>query len=248
MNRENALALDKKEEDKGIFGNFFDNVSWLMFGRGYSAYNHDAREVFQNRVPELQLDSFPNYDLFHYMQTREVERIMEENCITIHAVSREIIVRGVETGENLYDFLRHQMDESKRTVEAVIRYCGPIGGFIKNHLSAEIETEDQWELDTVAFVYSKFFVANYNSGHMTFTASGPGPIYYKYTKAAKDNDLLERMDKNNWHKFLNGSILSILGGILGRESQWLKTITVNLEWCICHCKYAFDKLISILDY
>ena len=59
MNRENGLALDKKEEDKDIFVNFFDNVSWLMFAGEYSAYNHDAREVFENRVRKLQLSSFP---------------------------------------------------------------------------------------------------------------------------------------------------------------------------------------------
>ena len=73
MNRENGLALDKKEEDEGIFSNIFDKVRSLMFARGYSAYNHDAREDFENRVRKLQLNSFPNYDLFHYMQTREVE-------------------------------------------------------------------------------------------------------------------------------------------------------------------------------
>ena len=39
-----------------------------------------------------------------------------ENRITIHAISGEIIVRGVKTGENIHDFLRHQMDESKRTI------------------------------------------------------------------------------------------------------------------------------------
>ena len=159
------------------------------------------------------------------MQPREVERIMEENRITIHAVSGEIIMRGLETGKNVYDFLRHQMDESKRTIETVIRYSGPIEGFIKNYLSAEIGTEEQWELDTAAFVYSKFFVASYNSSHMTFIASGPGPIYCKHTKAAKDDDLLETMNENNWHEFLNGSILNTLGGIRGRENQWLKNIT-----------------------
>ena len=77
MNRENGLALDKKEEDKGIFANFFDNVSWLMFVGGYSAYNHDARKVFENRVRKPQLSSFPKENLLHYMQPREVERIME---------------------------------------------------------------------------------------------------------------------------------------------------------------------------
>ena len=45
VNRENGQALDKKEEDEGIFVNFFDNVNWLMFAVGYSAYNHDARKV-----------------------------------------------------------------------------------------------------------------------------------------------------------------------------------------------------------
>ena len=242
VNRENELALDKKEEDKGIFANFFDKVSWLMFAGRCSAYNHDAREAFQNRLRELQVDSFTNYNLLHYMQTREVERIMEENRITIHAVSREIIVMGVETGQNFYNFPRHQMDESKRTTKTVIRYSGPVEDFIKNYLSAEIDTEEQWELDTAAFVYSKFLVTNYNSGHMTFPASGPGPIYCKHTKAAKDYDLLETMNENNWHEFLNGSLLSTLGGICAMENQWLKNITVNLERCIYHCKYAFDKI------
>ena len=170
---------------------------------------------------------------------------MEEYRITIHAVSGEIIVRGVETGENLYDFLRHQMDEGKRTIETVIRYSGPIEGFIKNYLSADIGTEEQWELDTVAFVYSRFFVANYNSSHITFTASGPGPKCCKHTKAANDNDLLETINENNWHEFLNGSILITLGGIRGRENQWLKNIIVILERCIYHYKYAFDKITHL---
>ena len=180
------------------------------------------------------------------MQTREVERIMKENRITIHAISGKIIVRGVKTGENFYDFLRHrQMDESKRTIETVIRYYGTIEGFVKNYLTTEVGTEEQWELDTAAFVYSNFFVANHNSSHMTFTASGPGPIYCKYTKATKDDDLLETMNENNWHEFLNGSILSTLGGIRRKENQWLKNITANLEWCIYHYKYAFDKIAHL---
>ena len=102
-----------------------------MFAARYSVYNHDAREVFKNRVREFQLDLFPNYDLLHYMQMRQMKRIMEENRITIHAISGKIIVGEVETGENFYDFLRHQMDESKRTIETVIRYSGAIEGFIK---------------------------------------------------------------------------------------------------------------------
>ena len=54
---------------------------------------------------------------------------------------------------------------------------------------------------------------------MTFTVSGLGPIHCKHAKAAKDNDLLETMNENNWHELLNGSILSTLGGIRGRENQ-----------------------------
>ena len=126
-----------------------------MFAGGYSAYSHDAREVFKNGVREVQFDSFPNYNLLHYMQTRQVERIMEENRVTILAVSEEVIVRGVKTVENFYGFLSHQMDESKRTIETVIRYSGPIKGFIKNHLSTEIDTEEQWKLDAATFIYLK---------------------------------------------------------------------------------------------
>ena len=80
---------------------------------------------------------------------------------------------------------------------------------------------------------------------MTFTASGPGPICCKYTKAAKDDDLLETMNQNNWDEFLNGFILSTLGGIPGRENQWLKNITVNLEQCIYHFKYNFYKVAHL---
>ena len=80
---------------------------------------------------------------------------------------------------------------------------------------------------------------------MTFTASGPGHIYCKYTKATKDDDLLETMNENNWHEFLNGSILSTLEGIRRKENQWLKNITANLEWCIYHYKYAFDKIAHL---
>ena len=53
VNRENGLALDKKEEDEGVFTNFYDNIRWLMFAGGYSAYNHDAREVFKNRLHQI---------------------------------------------------------------------------------------------------------------------------------------------------------------------------------------------------
>ena len=134
---------------------------------------------------------------------------------------------------------------SKRTIETVIRYSVPIQDFIKNYLRAEIGSEEQWELDTAQFVCSNFFVADYNSSHMTFTGSGPGPIYWKHTKAGEDNNLLETMNENNWHEFLNGSILSTLGGIRGRENQWLNNITVNLERCIYHYKYAFDKIAHL---
>ena len=134
---------------------------------------------------------------------------------------------------------------SKRTIETVIRYSGPIEGFIKNYLSAEIGSEEQWELDTAPFVCSNFFVADYNSSHMTFTGSGPGPIYWKHAKAGEDNNLLETMNENNWHEFLNGSILSTLGVISERENQWLNNITVNLERYIYHYIYAFDKLTHL---
>ena len=42
VNKENGLALNKKEEDEGIFANLFDNVRWLMFAGGYSVYNQGS--------------------------------------------------------------------------------------------------------------------------------------------------------------------------------------------------------------
>ena len=80
---------------------------------------------------------------------------------------------------------------------------------------------------------------------MTFIVSGPGRVYCKHSTAAKDDNLLESMKENNWHEFLNGSILSTSGGICGRENLWLKNTTGNLEWRIDHYKYAFDEMAHL---
>ena len=64
-----------------------------------------------------------------------------------------------------------------------------------------IDTEEQWELDMRAYIYSKFFVTCYNS-----SIGSVSPIYLKHTRARKDDKMLETMNMNNWHEVLDSSI------------------------------------------
>ena len=82
---------------------------------------------------------------------------MEDNKIAIHVDTGYILLDGEGTNENFYQFLELQMDDDKRIIETDLRYSGPLGGFLNNYLASEIRTEEQWELDAGAFVYSKFF-------------------------------------------------------------------------------------------
>ena len=61
-----------------------------MFAEGYSAYNHNARKVFENRVRKLQLDSFPNYDLLRYMQTQEMEILWRNTVLPFMPLAEKL--------------------------------------------------------------------------------------------------------------------------------------------------------------
>ena len=82
---------------------------------------------------------------------------MEDNKIAIQVDTGYILLDGEGTNENFYQFLELQMDDDKRTIETDLRYSSPLRGFLNNYLASEIRTEEQWELDAGAFVYSKFF-------------------------------------------------------------------------------------------
>ena len=90
--------------------------------------------------------------------------------------------------------------------------------FFENYLTTDVGTEEQWDLDTC----SKFLVANYNLGHLIF--NGKDPIYCKPTKVAEDYTMLETMNENKWHDFLNSSIEGALQGASRNDNQWIKNI------------------------
>ena len=124
----------------------------------------DALTVFENCLADLGADvaGTQNRDLVLFLYSGEMGIIMKENKLKIHADSGEIIENDREAGENFYELLRFQLDESKKTIQTVIRYSGSFEGF-KDYLSNMTDTEEQWELDIGVYVYSKFFVACYNS-------------------------------------------------------------------------------------
>ena len=82
--------------------------------------------------------------------------------------------------------------------------------FFENYLTTDVGTEEQWDLDTETFIYSKFLVANYNLGYLIF--NGKDPIYRKHTEAAEDYTMLETINENKWHDFLISSIEGALQG------------------------------------
>ena len=119
----------------------------------------DAVTVFENRLADLGVDvaGTHNRDLALFLYSGEMGIIMKENKFKIHVDSGEIIENDIETGENFYEFLRFQLDESKKAIQTVIRYSGSFKGF-KDYPSNMIDMEEQWELDIGAYIYSKFFV------------------------------------------------------------------------------------------
>ena len=87
-----------------------------------------------------------------------------------------------------------------------------------------IDTEDQWELN-IAFIYSKFFVACYNS-----SIGSALPIYLKHTRAHKDDEMLETMTMNNCHKFVDSSIrLALSVSDYESNNKWIINISKKLR-------------------
>ena len=90
--------------------------------------------------------------------------------------------------------------------------------FFENYLTTDVGTEEQWDLDTCP----KFLVANYNLGYLIF--NGKDPIYCKHTEVAEDYTILETMNENKWHDFLNSSIEGALQEASRNDNQWIKNI------------------------
>ena len=88
-----------------------------------------------------------------------------------------------------------------------------------------IDTDEQWELDIGAYVYSKFFVPCYNS-----SIGLVSPIYLKHTRAHKDDNMLETMSMNNWHEFLDSSIrLALSMSDYESNKKWIVNIGKKLR-------------------
>ena len=127
-----------------------------------------------------------------FLYSGEMAIIIKENKPKIHADQlREILQNNKETGENFYEFLRFQSDESKNTIQTILQYSGSFKGF-QDYLSNMIDTEEQWEPDIEAFVYFKFFATYYSS-----SIGSVSPIYLKYTRVHKHDEMLETVNMNN---------------------------------------------------
>ena len=120
VNNENGLGLlpttDEQEEQE-----YFDQNRWCFFVGGTE--NVDAVTVFENRLAHLGLDvvASNNRDLVLFLYSGEMTIIMKENKLKIHADSGEILENDRETGENFYEFLRFQLDESKKTILTILQ-------------------------------------------------------------------------------------------------------------------------------
>ena len=104
-------------------------------------------------------------------------------------------------------------------------------------MTADIGTEEQWELDTGTFIYSKSLVANYNLGYLIF--NGKDPIYCKHTKTTEDD---EAMNENNRHEFLNSSIEDAFQGAARNDNQWIENIFKNLYSCFKEYREVFEAI------
>ena len=120
------------EEDEGeITGiqEYFDQNRWRFFVGGTE--DVDAVTVFENCLSDLGLDvvGSNNRDLVLFLYSGEMAIIMKENKLKIHVDSGEILENDRETRENFYEFLRFQLDESKKTIQTILQYSGSFEGF-----------------------------------------------------------------------------------------------------------------------
>ena len=105
---------------------------------------------------------------------------------------------------SMYGFLQLQMDKTKKLIRTVLRYSGFLKGFTDEHLNFKMGNEEKWELDVDVFVFSKLIVANYNNEYLVM--NGIEPIYCQHSRATKDDVMLETMNEDNWHEFLDNAI------------------------------------------
>ena len=148
-------------------------------------------EKFEGEVCRRQSTSFVYNELVDCLKILEGPNVLQSSRLNVHIGSGKILLDDRETDENFYEFLELQMNENKRLITTVLNFSRFLKAFFENYLARDIGTKEQWGLDTGAFIYSNFLVANYNSGYLIF--NGKYSIYCKQIRAAEDDDMLETM-------------------------------------------------------
>ena len=174
------------------------------------------------------------------MSTDECERVVEGNDITIHVESGEYLVGELETGESLYDFLALQTDEDKKVIKTILRYSGSLKSFTEDFMQSALGTEEKWLLDSDVFVYSRYLVANHNSGYLV--KKGQEPIYCRHSRAMGDDVMLKSMNENNWHDFLYNAIEGALTNNRSVQNKFVDNIFKNLDICFRNYKLMFEDV------
>ena len=207
------------------------------FAGGYKDPNY-LRIV--NKIERRGLNSFDNQDFIDYLRTDECARVMENDDITIHVESGEYLVGEIETGESIYNFLPLQMDENKKVIKTALRYAGPLKGFTDDYLLSAIGTEEKWMLDSDEFVYLKCLVANYNSGYLVMRDREP--IYCRHSRATEDDLMLESMNQNNWHDFLDNAMEGAMTNRKRSGNENADNIFEYLRICFHDYRVIFEDI------
>ena len=181
-----------------------------------------------------------NYKAMQYLKTKEYQTLMQNNEITTHVATGYISVDGDGINKTFYEFLELQMDDDKRTIENALRHSGPLRSSLNKYLASEIGTGEQWKLDAGSFVYSKFFIAACNTSYLTFNRKDL--IYCKHTTAMREDVMLEIMNENNWHEFLDSAMHGALTGARGDGNPCINNIFTNLNHCFNDYYHAFDNI------
>ena len=158
----------------------------------------DPNYLELNKIERRGLAVPINMEFIDYLRTPQCCRVMEEN-ISIHMNSGNFLVGETDVCESML-----QMDETKKLIRTVLRYSGSLKGFTDEYLHFEIENEEKWELDIDVFVFSKFIVANHSNKYLLM--NGIEPIYCRHSRATKDVVMLETMNENSCHEFLDNVI------------------------------------------
>ena len=61
--------------------------------------------------------------------------------------------------------------------------------------------------------------------------SGIKPIYCRDSRATKDDVMIETMNDNNWHEFLDNAIERSLTSDKDSEKDWIDNMFQNLHIC-----------------